>query len=223
MTILKEIIGAELDAQLEEALKGSTVKLADLSSGKYVGIEKLAAIEARKTELETQLSEANKAIDGFKSMDIDGIKKAADEWKIAAETAKKQAAERIAAVEYEAALKEGISGVKFSSVAARKAILDDLKAKGLKHEQGKILGLEDAIKALQEADKGAFIFESTEPTDSMKPPLPNGIKPFQPDNARPNIGDVNYVAQLEAARKSGNTQEAVRIKTEASKEGVILI
>lgn len=36
-------------------------------------------------------------------------------------------------------------------------------------------------------------------------------------------GGTNYVAQLEDARKSGNTQDAVRIKTEAAKDGVFLI
>lgn len=34
---------------------------------------------------------------------------------------------------------------------------------------------------------------------------------------------ADYKAMLEAARKSGNTQEAVRIKTEAAKTGTILI
>lgn len=213
MSILKEIIGAELDTLLDEALKGSTVKLADLSTGKYVGIEKLTAIETRKTELETQLGEANKTISGFKDMDIDGIKKAADDYKLAAETAKKQADERVAAVEYEAALKDGISGVKFSSVAARKAIFDDLKGKGLKYDKGNILGLDDAIKALQEADKGAFVFESTEPPEPAKPPLPNGVKPFQPDGVKSG-GTTEYtidqIKQMTPAQINENWEKGVK-------------
>lgn len=36
-------------------------------------------------------------------------------------------------------------------------------------------------------------------------------------------GKRNYIAELEKARQAGNTQEAVKIKTEASKEGVYLI
>lgn len=38
-----------------------------------------------------------------------------------------------------------------------------------------------------------------------------------------NNGSNNYVAQLDAARKSGNTQEAVRIKNEAAQNNIFLI
>ena len=41
--------------------------------------------EADYTALKNQLDEANQAIQNFKNMDIDGIKKSADEWKQKAE------------------------------------------------------------------------------------------------------------------------------------------
>ena len=41
--------------------------------------------EADYTALQNQLNEANKTIRSFKDMDIDGIKKSADEWKQKAE------------------------------------------------------------------------------------------------------------------------------------------
>lgn len=42
-------------------------------------------------------------------------------------------------------------------------------------------------------------------------------------NPPANDGGTNYVAKLEAARKAGDTAAAVRIKTEAAKENIILI
>ena len=49
-----------------------------------------ASIAQQKSEIEslkTQLSEANKAIDGFKELDVESIKKAAAEWEAKAKEA----------------------------------------------------------------------------------------------------------------------------------------
>ena len=43
-----------------------------------------------------QLADANETIEGFKAMDIDSVKKAADDWKTKAEKAEKDAAAKIA-------------------------------------------------------------------------------------------------------------------------------
>lgn len=61
---------------------------------------KISAAEAERDGLKSQLDEAGKAIEGFKSLDIDGIKKSADEWREKAEQAAKDAEAKVYQVRY---------------------------------------------------------------------------------------------------------------------------
>lgn len=74
----------------------------------------------------------------------------------------------------------------------------------------KIKGWDELSKPVKESYADVFTVADVKGTPPAAPPAGGG-------------GGTNYAALLEQARKDGNTQEAVRIKTEASKEGVILI
>jgi len=127
-------------------------------------VEKTAA--QHKTALDgltEQLKTANAEIESYKGMDIEGIKKAADEYKAKAEKAEKDAAEKIADMQYDAALKDALAGEKFSSDYARQGIFADIKSKKLPIEGGAIMGLQDRLKALREAQPDAFAPEKTPP------------------------------------------------------------
>lgn len=107
-------------------------------------------------ELQEQLGKANKQIEEFKGMDIDGIKRAADDWKEKAEKTEREAQAKIAEMEHDGLLREKLSGVKFTSEYAKKGVFDEIKAKGLKVENGQILGFDDAFSAIKEAQPSAF-------------------------------------------------------------------
>ncbi|MEG1391087.1 MAG: phage scaffolding protein, partial [Angelakisella sp.] len=111
-------------------------------------------------DLKTQLAEAGKTIEGFKAMDIDGIKKAADDWKTKAEQAEKDAAAKIAEMEFNTLLDGTITSAKGRNAKAIKALLDMDTLKASKNQT------EDVQKAL-EALKGenGYLFE-----DSQTPP-----------------------------------------------------
>ena len=53
--------------------------------------QKLTAQKAELDGIKKQLNEANQQIESFKGMDIEGIKKAAEDWKVKAETAELEA------------------------------------------------------------------------------------------------------------------------------------
>lgn len=76
-----------------------------------------------------QLAEANKTIEEFKGMDIDGVKKAAAEWKEKAEQAEKDAAQRIADMEFDGVLKDAITAARGRNATAIAALLDIPKLK----------------------------------------------------------------------------------------------
>ena len=129
--------------------------------------------------LAEQLKTANAEIESYKGMDIEGIKKAADEYKAKAEQAEKDAAAKIADMQYDAALKDALTGEKFSSEYARQGIFNDIKSKKLPIENGAIMGLQDSLKALRESQPDAFAPEKTPPA------LLPGITGTTPINATP--------------------------------------
>ena len=88
MDFLKEILGEDLFSQTKAKVdsynlehKDKPIKLADLSDGKYVSKEKFDSKEAELTTLKSQLNNANNEIQSYKDMDIESIKKSADDWK----------------------------------------------------------------------------------------------------------------------------------------------
>jgi predicted nucleic acid-binding Zn-ribbon protein len=118
-----------------------------------------AAATTELDGLKTQLSEANSAIEGFKKLDIDGVKAAADEWKAKAEQAQADAVAQISKLKFDHALDGALTGAKAKNLTAVKALLkaDDLKLS----EDGTIIGLEDQLKKIQ--SENDFLFESENP------------------------------------------------------------
>ena len=136
-------------------------------NGKDIAVEQKKAekvIQERdsyklKTEsLETQVNDANTEIQKFKDMDIDGIKKAADEWKETAEKAKADADKQISQMKFDYVLSAALTGAKAKNPKAVKALLD---MDGLKFNDGKIVGLDEQLAQIK-ADND-YLFESDEP------------------------------------------------------------
>ena len=89
------------------------------------GGEASAAEVARLTK---ELADASKAIDGFKALDIEGVKKSADEWKSKFEKAEADRAAEKKALEKKATATEILAGMKPKSELVKKAALADLLA-----------------------------------------------------------------------------------------------
>lgn len=104
-----------------------------------------------------QLAKANKTIEGFKALDIDGVKKAAEEWKAKAEQAEKDAAARIADMEFDGDLKDAIAATKGRNAKAIRALLD---VDALKASKNRADDIKAALEGLKK-DSG-YLFESEE-------------------------------------------------------------
>ena len=142
----------------------------------------LEKYKAENEGLKTQLSEANTQIQSFKEMDIDGIKASAEEWKTKYETDTKALNEKIAAKDYDYAIKDFMSNYKFIDDDVKETVINKFKAKEFKLEEGKFLGCEDFMKEYKENNKSLFI--SDEPQD----PIPEIVKPTGGSNPS---GDAN--------------------------------
>ncbi len=84
---------------------------------------KLVTLQSEADTLKTQLAEAGTTIEGFKKLDVDGIKAAADDWKAKAEKAQTDAAAQLAAVKFDHALESALTGAKAKNAKAVQALL----------------------------------------------------------------------------------------------------
>lgn len=124
-------------------------------NGKDVEAEK-AKTTAKETELKnlsTQLTDANKQIESFKGMDVEGIKKAADDWKTKYETAKADAEKELGALKLDTAVERALTAAKTKNPKLAKAALD---MSVIKLDGENILGLNEQLTKLKETDGYLF-------------------------------------------------------------------
>lgn len=111
-------------------------------------------------DLKTRLEEAGKTIEGFKALDVDDVKKAAEEWKTKYEQAEQAHAAKLADLEFGAMLNGAITSAKGKSAKAISALLDVDALKASKNQEADIKAALEALKK----DSG-YLFE-----DAATPP-----------------------------------------------------
>ena len=112
-------------AQKNKALKSLESIFPEITEEQTAAVKKLFDKQASEyaeevDNLREQLTAANNQIKEFQSMNIDEIKASAAAWQ-----------EKLAGLKYEAAAKDAIADIKFSSNSAKRAFLSDLQAKNL--------------------------------------------------------------------------------------------
>lgn len=121
---------------------------------------------AERDTLKTQLTEANQQIESFKGMNIDEIKKNADDYKAKFEQAEKDAATNLSNLKFEHALDGALSSVKAKNPKAVKALLDmDVLRKAYDEKSGAIVNFEEHLKPVKEQND--FLFESDKPAPKI--------------------------------------------------------
>jgi predicted ester cyclase len=131
-------------------------------NGKDIEKHKSTADNA-KTELDNlkaQITEANKQIDSFKAMKVEDIQKAANDYKTKFEQAQADATKQVAQLKFDHALEGALVTAKAKNAKAVKALLDIPNLK-LKEDDGSIIGLDEQLKKVKEAN--AFLFEEEQP------------------------------------------------------------
>lgn len=173
MDFLKSIFGDKplTYAELETALKDNKeIKLANLASGNYVDKEKFDKSELKAKGLETQLGEANNTIDGFKAMDIDTIKKSADDWKTKYDTDTKALTEKLIKQTLDSKIDFALTGAKAKNLTAVKALL---KQDAISLDGENILGLNEQLATITKDNPYLFgdVEENPAPGGGATPPV----------------------------------------------------
>ena len=93
--------------------------------------------------------------------------------------------------------------MKFSSEAAKRAIMAEIKESGLKLKDGKILGLNDLISQMKEKDASAFIDEEQQKAQQ------NVARFTQPFNRQNQNGGKMTVADIKAIKDPAERQSKI--------------
>lgn len=125
--------------------------------------KKLSKVEGERDNYKQQLDTATETLKGFEGVDIETMRTQLKEWETKANNAEKDYLAKLEARDFEDALKAAMEGYKFTSEAARKAVMSEVKGAGLKLKDGKILGLADLMDSIKESDASAFVDEGNPP------------------------------------------------------------
>lgn len=146
--------------------------------------EKLTADRDKEKERADTAEETLKKFDG---VDVETMQAELATWQQKAKDIEKDYTDKLAQRDFEDALKEEISGYKFTSEAAKEAIVARIRAAGLKVNDGKILGLSDLLAQMKEKDASAFVDEKQEHLEAGR--------------AKPFTGPLKGAAQPTASEK----------------------
>lgn len=130
---------------------------------------KVETAEKAAGEIQNQLDNANKAIQDMKALDPEGLQKKANDWETKAKEfeaqakqAKEEAETKVKDMQFDNALTEALKSAK---VKDPKEILPHLDMDIIKVEDGKIKGLEEQLKPLQESKD--YLFDSETPNPKI--------------------------------------------------------
>lgn len=113
----------------------------------------LKADNDNKTEL---LKNANAEIDSYKSMDIEAIKKSAEDYKTKYETAEKEHQAQLSQIEYDNKLGKYVDKLNLKNDIYKNAVISQIKEKELKFDGDTLLGGEELVKGFKEQYADAF-------------------------------------------------------------------
>lgn len=128
----------------------------------YKTVKDYEKLETDRDKWKGQAETAEETLKKFDGVDLETMQTELATWKQKAETAEKDYQQKIYDRDFSDALKTEMESIKFSSEAAKRAVMAEIKESGLKLKDGKILGLSDLIGQIKEKDASAFVDEEQE-------------------------------------------------------------
>lgn len=155
-----EAILAELGIEVPSDKKGDlTKKVSENYVTKAEHEKKIGKAETERDNWKSKAETAEETLKKFDGVDLETMQTELNNWKQKAETAAKDYEQKIYERDFSDALKTELESVKFSSDAAKRAVMSEIKESGVKLKDGKIIGLSDVINQIKERDASAFVDE----------------------------------------------------------------
>ena len=137
-------------------------------------------------------------------MDVEGIKKAADDYKAKFEQAQKDAEQKTQALQFDFALTNALASAKAKNAKAVKALLD---MDALKLNGDEIVGLKEQLERVKA--ENSYLFESDKKTPEVVRPA-GGVAPTQ--TTEEAFGKMGYMARLALKRSNPNLYQELTEK-----------
>lgn len=131
-------------------------------------------LREERDNLKTQIEDVNKEIQSYKDMDIDSIKKSAEDWKTKYEEMEaNQKAEKEKSIRDERT-NAFFNDIKFASESAKAGVIAKFNEKNFNYdeESKKFLGATEWLNDLKEKDSGAFLSDVANPKFTTTPTAP---------------------------------------------------
>lgn len=154
-----------------------TKKVAENYLTKAEHDKKIGRLETDRDTWKEKAEAAETTLKSFDGVDLDTMKKELADWKQKATDAEKNAQAQIYERDFSDALKAELESVKFSSEAAKRDVMSQIKAAELKLKDGKILGLNDLLEQIKKNDATAFVDEQQEQLEGSRAKFTTPQKP----------------------------------------------
>lgn len=168
----------------------------------YKTVKDYEKLETDRDKWKGQAETAEETLKKFDGVDLETMQAELADWKKKAEDAEKDYSAKIYERDFSDALKTELESVKFSSDAAKRAVMAEIKESGLKLKDGKILGLNDLISQMKEKDASAFIDEEQQKAQQNAARF---TQPFQ----RQNQGGGMTKDQIMGIKDASERQAAI--------------
>ena len=171
------------EEQVNEVMKLKSVAMSEIDTLN----NKVTQLTNEKGNLQKQIDDANKEIQSYKDMDIDSIKKSAEDWKTKYEEMEaNQKAEKEKSVRNERT-NAFFNDIKFASESAKAGVIAQFNAKDFKYDEetNKFLGASEWLNDLKEKDSGAFLSDVANPKFTTTATTPKN-----------NVGSMDEVMKI---------------------------
>ncbi len=171
------------EEQVNEVMKLKSVAMSEIDTLN----NKVTQLTNEKGNLQKQIDDANKEIQSYKDMDIDSIKKSAEDWKTKYEEMEaNQKAEKEKSVRDERT-NAFFNDIKFASESAKAGVIAQFNAKDFKYDEetNKFLGASEWLNDLKEKDSGAFLSDVANPKFTTTATTPKN-----------NVGSMDEVMKI---------------------------
>ena len=130
--------------------------------------KRVSKLEAERNGYKEQLDTATETLKGFDGIKPEELQAEVEKYKKKAEEQEETFKKELENRDFSDALDKAIGDYKFSSEYAKKSVMEEIKAAGLKLVDGKIIGLNDMIETIKGKDASAFVDEAKEKLEQGK-------------------------------------------------------
>jgi len=163
--------------------------------------KKVGKLEADRDNWKEKAESANETLEKYKDINPEEMTAEIEKYKKKAEDLDADYKAKLAERDFNDALTVAMNGHKFTSEAAKKSVMNEIKSAGLTMRNGVIVGLDDVIKQIKESDASAFVDDKKESQEQNKAKFTATMKDNGGNNAmtREEIMSIKDATERQAA------------------------